>query len=169
MQLLQSSFGEITAYLLHQRGSWCTPQSLPYFCMPVNHRPWLQSKRKKNRPLRWDATGGYWTFCTRTMCQWGKSQKESRSHWRIWWTFGPGQEMVWSHLKVFKFSTDNPTGHSKRKKKKRQTQEEVGRQYQRVDWVDFASSARALENRTRWKGIVANSFVVPRWSSKVIK
>ena len=34
---------------------------------------------------------------------------------------------------VFWFSKDNPTGHSVRKKKKRQTEEEVGRQYQRVD------------------------------------
>ena len=31
------------------------------------------------------------------------------------------------------FSKDNPTGHSERKKKMRQTEEEVGRQYQRVD------------------------------------
>ena len=49
----------------------------------------------------------------------------------------PGQEtkakMVWPCLKVFWFSKDNPTGHSERKKKKRQTEEEVGRQYQRVD------------------------------------
>ena len=48
-----------------------------------------------------------------------------------------GQEtkakMVWPCLKVFWFSKDNPTGHSERKKKKRQTEEEVGRQYQRVD------------------------------------
>ena len=48
----------------------------------------------------------------------------------------PGQEakakMVWPCLKVFWFSKDNPTGHSERKKKKRQTEEEVGRQYQRV-------------------------------------
>ena len=36
-------------------------------------------------------------------------------------------------LKVFWFSKDNPAGHSERKKKKRQTEEEVGRQYQRVD------------------------------------
>ena len=28
--------------------------------------------------------------------------------------------------------------------------------------MDFASSTRAAENRTRWKGIVANSSVVPR-------
>ena len=49
----------------------------------------------------------------------------------------PGQEagvkMVWSCFKVFWSSKDNPTGHSERKKKKRQTEEEVGRQYQRVD------------------------------------
>ena len=30
-------------------------------------------------------------------------------------------------------SKDNATGHSERKKKKRQTEEEVGRQYQRMD------------------------------------
>ena len=36
-------------------------------------------------------------------------------------------------LKIFWFSKDNPTGHSERKKKKRQAEEEVGRQYQRVD------------------------------------
>ena len=27
--------------------------------------------------------------------------------------------------------------------------------------MDFASSTRAAENRSRWKGIVANSSVVP--------
>ena len=42
-------------------------------------------------------------------------------------------KMVWPCLKVFWFSKDNPTGHSERKNKKRQTEEEVGRQYQRVD------------------------------------
>ena len=42
-------------------------------------------------------------------------------------------KMVWPCLKVFWFSKDNPTGHSDRKKKKRQTEEEVGRRYQRVD------------------------------------
>ena len=45
LQLLQSwsPFGEITTYLLDQRWSWCAPLSFPYFCMPVNHWPWLQS------------------------------------------------------------------------------------------------------------------------------
>ena len=35
--------------------------------------------------------------------------------------------------------------------------------------MDLASSIRAAENRTRWKGIVANSSVVPRRSSKVME
>ena len=34
--------------------------------------------------------------------------------------------MVWPCLKVFWSSKDNPTGHSERKKKKRQTEEELG-------------------------------------------
>ena len=41
------------------------------------------------------------------------------------------------------FSKDNPTGHSERKNKKRQTEEEMGQ-----EWT------RAAENRTRWKGVV---------------
>ena len=42
-------------------------------------------------------------------------------------------EMVWACFKVFWFSKDNPTGISERNKKKRHTEEEVGKQYQRVD------------------------------------
>ena len=34
--------------------------------------------------------------------------------------------------------------------------------------VDFVSSTRAAENRPRWKGIVANSSVVPRRPSRVM-
>ena len=34
--------------------------------------------------------------------------------------------------------------------------------------MDFASSTRAAENRTRWKGVIANSSVVPRRPSKVM-
>ena len=51
-----------------------------------------------------------------------------------------------------------------------------GRQKKRVEdnikeWtgMDFASSTRAAENRSRWKGIVANSSVVPRRPSKVMR
>ena len=70
-------------------------------------------------------------------------------------------KMIWPRFKVFWFSKDNPTGHSERTKKKRQTEEEVGRQYQEWTGIDSASSTRAAENRTRWKGIVANTSLVP--------
>ena len=76
--------------------------------------------------------------------------------------------MVWPCFKVFWFCKYNPTGHSERKKKKRQTEEEVGRQYQRVEGMDFASPTTAAENRTRWKGIVANSSKMARRPSKVM-
>ena len=75
--------------------------------------------------------------------------------------------MVWPCFKFFWFSKDNPTGHSERTKKKR------GRQKKRwedniKEWtgMDFDSSARATENRTRWRGVVANSSVVPRRPSQ---
>ena len=34
--------------------------------------------------------------------------------------------------------------------------------------MDFASSTKTAENRSRWKGIVANSSLVPRRPSKVM-
>ena len=34
--------------------------------------------------------------------------------------------------------------------------------------MDFASSTRTADDRTRWKGIVANSSVVPRRPSNVM-
>ena len=69
--------------------------------------------------------------------------------------------MVWPCIKVFRFSKDNPTGQSERKKKKRQTEEEMGDSIKEWTGMNFASSTRADENRTKWKGIVANSSVSP--------
>ena len=43
-----------------------------------------------------------------------------------------------------------------------QTEDEVEKQYEKVDRNRIANSARVAENRTRLKGIVANLFVVPR-------
>ena len=78
-------------------------------------------------------------------------------------------KMVWSRFNVFWFSKDNPTGHSERTKEKRQTEEEVLRQYQRVDRNGLCQlNYRAAENRTRWKGIVPKSSAVPRRPSKAM-
>ena len=42
----------------------------------------------------------------------------------------------------------------KGKRKKRQTEEEVGKQYAKVDRNRIVNSARVAENRTRWKGLL---------------
>ena len=64
--------------------------------------------------------------------------------------------MVFPRFKVFWFSKDNPTGQ---KERKRQTEEDVEDNIKERTGMDFASCTRATENRTRWKGIVANSSV----------
>ena len=71
--------------------------------------------------------------------------------------------MVWPCFKVFWLGMDNPSGHSERKKERR-WEDNI------KEWTGmyFASSTRAAENRTRWKGVVANSSVVPRRPPKVV-
>ena len=79
--------------------------------------------------------------------------------------------MVWPCFMVYWFSKDNPTGHSERKKEKEAARRRGGKTISKSGhWtgMDFASSIRAAKNRTRWKGIVSNSSVVPRQPSKVM-
>ena len=72
--------------------------------------------------------------------------------------------MVWPRFRALWFSKDNPTDHSKEAYRKKRWEDNT------KEWtgMDFASSTRAAENRIRWKGIVANSYVVPRRPSKVM-
>ena len=77
--------------------------------------------------------------------------------------------MVWPRFNVSWLSRDNPIGHNERKMKKRQTEAVVEKQYEKVDRNRIANSARVAENRTRWKGIVANLFVVPQRPSEVMR
>ena len=55
-------------------------------------------------------------------------------------------------------------GKRKRGRRKKRWEDNI------KEWtgMDFASSTRAAENRTRWKAIVANSSVVSRRPPKVI-
>ena len=52
-------------------------------------------------------------------------------------------------------------------KKTRQTEEEVGRQHQAMDNLEFAKPQRAVENRGNWRKLVAKSSVVPQRPSRV--
>ena len=61
-------------------------------------------------------------------------------------------------------SSGTVKGKRKRGRQKKRWEDNI------KEWtgMDFASSTRAAENRSRWKGIVANSSVVPRRPSKVM-
>ena len=56
-------------------------------------------------------------------------------------------------------------GMEKRGRQKKQWEDNI------KEWtgMGFVISTRAAENRTRWKGNVTNSSVVPRLPSKVIR
>ena len=57
--------------------------------------------------------------------------------------------------------------HSKRREKTRQTEEEVGRQHQGMHRPGFGKSQRAVENREKWRKVVAKSSVVPQRPSRL--
>ena len=78
------------------------------------------------------------------------------------------QKLGWlSHVSMSSglAKTIYPTGNSEKKKKKSQTEEESDRRrggkiISKSGQEDFASSTRAAENRTRWKGLVGWLFWV---------
>ena len=53
-------------------------------------------------------------------------------------------------------------------KRKRQTEEEEGRQYQRVDRNGFCQRKKDSCKQDKMRGVVANSSVVPRRPSKIM-
>ena len=56
--------------------------------------------------------------------------------------------------------------HSERGKKTRRTKEEVGRQHQETG-LEFGKSQRAVENREKWRKLVAKLSVVPKRPSRL--
>ena len=75
---------------------------------------------------------------------------------------------VWSCLPFIRSSQNHLARHSERGKKMRQTDEEVGRQHQGMEWtgLEFARSQRAVENKEKWRKLVAKLSVVhqrPSW------
>ena len=69
--------------------------------------------------------------------------------------------MVRSCFPFFRSGQNHLARHSERGKKTRQTEEEVGRQHQGKDKLEFAKSQRAVENRETWRKLIVKSSVVP--------
>ena len=58
--------------------------------------------------------------------------------------------MVWPCLPLIRSGQNHFARHSEKRKKKRQTEEEVGRNMREWTGLEFAKSQRAVENRDLW-------------------
>ena len=75
--------------------------------------------------------------------------------------------MVGSCLPFIRSGQNHLARHSKRGKKTRQTEEEVGRHIREWTDLEFAKSQRAVESRGKWRKLVAKSSVVPHRPSRL--
>ena len=71
--------------------------------------------------------------------------------------------VVWTYLPFIRSSQNHLARHSDMGKKTRQTEEEVGRQHQGMDrpGVGQVPEGSGVENREKWRKLVARSSVVP--------
>ena len=74
--------------------------------------------------------------------------------------------VVWSCFPFIMSGQNHLARHSERGKKTRWTKEEVGRQHQGMDRLEFGKSQRAVENKEKWRKLVAKSSVVPQRPSR---
>ena len=63
--------------------------------------------------------------------------------------------MVWSCLLLIRSGQNHLGRHNERGKKTRQTAEEVGRQHREWTGLEFTKSQRAVENREKWRKLIA--------------
>ena len=59
--------------------------------------------------------------------------------------------VVWACLPFIRSGQNHLARRSERGKKTRRTKEEVGRQHQEMDRLEFTKSQRAVENRKKWR------------------
>ena len=62
---------------------------------------------------------------------------------------------------------DYRTGNSSRRETKRQTEETMGRQHQRVDWLEWNIILRKAEKREEWRKMVVKSTAVLQRSTRL--
>ena len=70
--------------------------------------------------------------------------------------------MAWSCLPLIRSGQNHLARHSERGKKTRQTEEEVEDKIREWTGLEFDKSQRAVENREKWRKLVAESSLVPQ-------
>ena len=117
---------------------WCALLSHPPSCMLANHGPSQLRTKEEYKPGIWDAIAGYTIhLIQRPCCQRGspcqdpagnRTTRRPPDHRKETQT-----AVVRSCLPFIRSGQNHLTWHSERRKKARQTEEEVGRQYQGMD------------------------------------
>ena len=75
--------------------------------------------------------------------------------------------VVWSCLPFIRSDQNHLARHSEKGKKTRQTEEEVGRQHQRMDRPGVRQVPEGSAEQGKWRKLVAKSFVVPQRPSRL--
>ena len=75
--------------------------------------------------------------------------------------------VVWSCFPFIRSGQNHVARHSERGKKTRQTEEEVGRQHQRMDRPGAREVTEGSGEKERWRKLVAKSSVVPQRTSRL--
>ena len=75
--------------------------------------------------------------------------------------------VVWSCFPFIMCGQNHFARHSQRGKETRETEEDVRKQHQGMDRPEFGKSQRAVENREKWRKLVAKSSVVPQRPSRL--
>ena len=134
--------------------------------MLVNHGPSQQSSKEEYEPCKRGATARCYashtkiTLPARSLCQdpaGNQTTQRPPDHCKETQT-----EVVWTCLPFIRSCQNHLARHHERGKKTRQTEEEVGRQHQGIDRLEFTKSQWAVENREKWKKVVVKSSVVPQ-------
>ena len=75
--------------------------------------------------------------------------------------------LVQSYLPFIRSGQNHLARHSERGKKTKQTEEEAEDNIMEWTGLEFAKSQRAVENREKWRKLVAKSSVVPKRPSRL--
>ena len=70
--------------------------------------------------------------------------------------------MVWSCLPFIRSGKNHLARHSERRRKTRQAEERWEDNIKAWTGLEFAKSQRAVENREKWRKLIAKSSVVPQ-------
>ena len=75
--------------------------------------------------------------------------------------------VVWTFLSFIRSGQNDLARHSERRKKTRQTEQEVGRQHQEMDRPEVHNVPEGSEEQGKWKKLVVKSSAVPQRPSRL--